>query len=212
MRERSTVSIIASLGKLSGRWLEPDYSFRRKAVARLVNGSGLSENMAEAMLDAVFGELTAPKLWKLLRSELKDPRMLDDFRKDAPTKTRLRARGPESILHIFSSNTPQAAVFSFVLGMLLKSRNVGKLSSRDEGFLSLYLQSLKKADPGLWRTNVLISPKDRAAFSAHAKTAGLVVAYGSDESIAQIRKEVPASTPFLPTATVSAQRCIPKKR
>ena len=190
MNERALASIVASLGKLSLRWRNRRYSFRRKAVKRLVRASGFSANMAEAMMDAVFGELTEAKLWKLLKSELKDPFVLDGFKKGS------RARGPAGILHIFAANAPQAPVLSFVLGMLLKSRNVGKLSARDAGFLDIYLQSLRTADRPLWRTNQLIGAKDRAALSACAKKAELVVAYGSEESLEGIRKQVPASTPF----------------
>ncbi len=196
MTARSIGSIVISLGKLSSRWLNPNYSFRRKAVSCLVRRSGFSENMAEAMLDAIFSQLTEPKLWKLLKSELRSPGVLDRFQWDPQVKAWLRARGPETILHVFSSNIPQVSILSFVLGMLLKSHNVGKLSSRDEGFLRVYLQSLKTADAALWRANALSNPKNRTTLSAAAKKADMVVAYGSDESLRQIQKEVPATTPF----------------
>ncbi len=189
---RPTPSVVASLGRLSARWLKKDFPFRRRAVRRLVQRSGFSAAMAEAMIDAVFRELTAPKLRALLRAELGDASVLDRFHEGR------RARGPETVLHVFASNAPQAPVVSFVLGMLVQSRNVGKLSSRDEGFLSVYLDSLERSDRALWRTNSLLPPKDRAAFAAEAKKAGLVVAYGSEKSLAEIRKSVPASTPFVP--------------
>ncbi len=196
MTTRSIRSIVVSLGKLSLRWLNPRYSFRQNAVRRLVHDSGFSKNMAEAMIDAVFCELTAPKLWKLLRFELKNPFVLDGFRKDPETAAWLRARGPGNILHVFPANVPQASILSFVLGMLLKSRNVGKLSSRDGGFLGIYLQSLKTADRALWRSNRLIGEKNKKIFLACAKKADLVVAYGNAESLEQIRKKMPATTPF----------------
>jgi hypothetical protein len=167
-----------------------------KAVKRLVHRSGFSVNMAEAMMDAIFSELTEPKLWKLLESELKNPQVLDDFKHDPGTKTWLRARGPGTLLHIFSANVPQAAILSFILGMLLKSRNVGKLSSRDEGFLDIYLRSLKNMDCALGKTNALIDPKNRTAFLTFAKKADAVVAYGSDKSLDQIRKQIPSTTLF----------------
>ena len=196
MISRPVRSIARSLGRLSSRWLKRGYSFRKEAVRRLVRRSGFSEPMAQAMLEALFGQLTEARLGALLRLELRDPRTLDDFRRDPRTGHRLRARGPESIAHIFSSNIPNAPIVSFVLGMLFKSANIGKLSSRDGGFLELYLASLKTVDRELWRTNTLVDAKDRKSLSALLKKAGSVVAYGSDESLEEIRSQVPATTAF----------------
>ena len=196
MRDRSVFSIAAVLGKLSRCWMDKDFPFRKKAAERLVRHSGFSEAMAEALLDATFAELTEKKLLDLLRSEIGDPRCLDGFRRDPCGGRDLRARGPESIVHVFSSNIPNAAVWSFVFGLLIKSRNIGKLSSRDEGFLDLYLASLKAADRSLASQNRLVNPSDRRALPPYIKEAGLVIAYGSDESLGEIRRQVPAATPF----------------
>ncbi len=196
MKERPIRSIVLSLGELSRKWLDQKYSFRQKAVKRLVHGSGFSTNMAEATIDAIFSELTPSKLEKLLKTELRNPHMLDDFSLDPIAKTWSRAHGPESILHIFASNAPQPAILSFVLGMLLKSRNLGKVSSRDGGFLDIYLQSLKTVDHSLWLMNQLIDSNNKNAVAFFAKKVDLLVAYGIDESLEQIRKIIPATTPF----------------
>ena len=196
MSERSVTSIIRTLDRLSRRWLDRRYFFRKKAVLALVRDSGFTEMMAQALLDDTFRELTASKLTALLKSELGDPRVLDEFRPDKGQARQVRVHGPESILHVFSANIPNAAVWSFGMGMLLKSRNVGKLSSRDRGFLGLYLTSLKTVDPKLSRTNVLLDPSDRRVFESALKKASLVVAYGSDEGLRQIQTRVPVGTPF----------------
>jgi hypothetical protein len=188
---------IDSLGGLSRKWLKKDFAFRRRAVERLEKGSGFSKKMAEALLDALFAELTAPKLRALLVSEIGDPALLDGFVSDARNGRWVRARGPENILHVFSSNIPGAAVTSFVLGLLAGSRNVGKLSRRDEGILETYLMSLKRHDRPLWKQCRLVSGGSRRQTLAEAQKAGLVVAYGNDESLSQIRRMLPAKTPFV---------------
>lgn len=193
--QRSIKSIVRSLGKLSSRWLKKDYSYRKKAVQRLRTRSGLSEAMAEALLDLLFKELTEKKLWQLLKAELRDPLVLDGFRKDPLAQRHVRAQGPKQILHIFAGNVPNPAIVSFVCGMLVKSANVGKVSSKDPGFLDIYLDSLRSVDAGLARTNSLIS--SRSAAKELIKEADLVVAYGSDEALVEIRKELPQGKPFM---------------
>ena len=192
-----TPKIILSLGSLSKKWLHKDFVFRKKATRELVRSSGFSKKMAQEHIDALFSELTAPKLFKLLKNELRDPSALSGFARENDNRRSVRAQGPETILHIFSATTPAAAVMSFVLGLLIGSRNIGKLSSRDEGFLGTYLRSLKAHDQPLGRRCRLIPSNDRSKVRDLSKRAGLVVAYGNDETLESIRKEVPVSTPFV---------------
>lgn len=194
---RSVFSIVSSLGALSRKWLHRDFVHRKKAVSDLVKRSGFSEKMAQALLDALFSELTAPKLTALLKSELKDPLALDRFVREKDNERAVLIQGPRTILHIFSSNIPAAAIQSFVLGLLVKSENIGKVSTRDAGFLQAYLDSLAAHDRGLRKLCRLIPAKDRAAAAGWMGRADLVVAYGSDESLARIRKSVPVKTPFV---------------
>ncbi len=183
------------LGALSEKWLKRDFLFRRYAVMRLVRVSGFSEKMAQAMLDVLFSELTASKLTALLRAELQNPAALDGFIEDRPNKRLVHAKAPHTILHIFSANVPNAAVTSFVTGLLIGSRNVGKVSRRDEGMLGVYLDSMKAHDRALWGRCTLIQSRGEA--SRWAKKAGLVVAYGHDESLEEVRMSVPVKTPFV---------------
>ena len=57
LEKRPVFSIAASLGKLSDRWLNKNYSFRRKAVRRLVEKSFFQERMAQELLDALFQKI-----------------------------------------------------------------------------------------------------------------------------------------------------------
>ncbi|MGH7198001.1 MAG: acyl-CoA reductase [Candidatus Omnitrophota bacterium] len=194
---RPIKSIIGFLGRLSSLWLRKHYPYRKKAVSRLVSRSGYTPRMAEALLDGLFRELTEKKLLELLKAELGDPRVLDEFRPVRPGKRRLHARGPELILHIFAGNVPNPAILSFIFGMLLKSRNIGKVSSEDPGFLDIYLASLKKINPKLAGTNLLIDPKNKTAVKSWMKQADLVVAYGSDETLKALKSHAPPGTPFV---------------
>src|SRR3989338_7012928 len=126
-------SIARSIGKLSQQWLGRNYLFRKKEIDRLVKKSFFSEKMAEALLDSLFKELTESKLLKLLKHEFRNPLVLDDFHQNKISRAWHRAHGPSVITHIFSGNVPNPAIVSLVFGMLVKSINLAKVSSRDEG-------------------------------------------------------------------------------
>jgi len=201
LEPRSIYSIAGSLGKLSRQWLNKDFFYRRKALEKLVKNSGFTKKMSEALLDALFTGITEKKLLKLLQAEIQNPRFLDGFQKDPVSGNFRRARGPRLVTHIFSGNVPNPALLSFIFGMLVKSVNIGKCSSKDEGFLGIYLESLRALDPQLAATNTILKPTIGAQYAAPLREcieqSGLVVAYGNNESLKEIKNHLPAGTPFL---------------
>jgi hypothetical protein len=192
---RPVRSIAASIGRLSRRWMNRSDFYRKKAVRRLVSRSGFSEGASNALLDSLFLELTEKKLMRLLRSELGDPAVLDRFRAAGEGGVATRARGPEVIFHVFAANIPNPAIVSFVLGMLVKSANAGKVSSRDPGILDIYLESLKRSDADLARTNAIV-PAGPGTLEKGCAEADLIVAYGSDATLDLVKRLVPAGRSF----------------
>jgi len=197
LADRPVLSIVHALGDLSKRWSNRNYSFRRKAIRRLVLQSGFTEDMSHKLLDSLFKELTTLKLIGLLKAEFKDPLVLDGFRRDAKTSTWHRAQGPRVITHIFSGNVPNPSIVSFVLGMLVKSKNVGKVSSKDKGFLDIYLDSLKMVDCGLASGNSLLKANNKKALERSIQASDLVVVYGDDRTLSEVRKMIPSKTRFI---------------
>ncbi|OGW82385.1 MAG: hypothetical protein A3C47_02365 [Omnitrophica bacterium RIFCSPHIGHO2_02_FULL_51_18] len=163
----------------------------------MVLQSGFTEDMSHKLLDSLFKELTTLKLIGLLKAEFKDPLVLDGFRRDAKTSTWHRAQGPRVITHIFSGNVPNPSIVSFVLGMLVKSKNVGKVSSKDKGFLDIYLDSLKMVDCGLASGNSLLKANNKKALERSIQASDLVVVYGDDRTLSEVRKMIPSKTRFI---------------
>ena len=180
---KKTAAIAASLGRLSEKWLEPNYIWRRRAIAELVKSSRFSHSMSHALLDSIFKELTRVKLKKLLCSELGDLRALDGFFFKPVLGQRLFGIGPRLITHVFAANLPNPAVSSLVHGLLVKSAGAVKVSSWDAGILPIYLESLKKHDPGLSKVNILLPAQDRTGLREWVAASEVVVAYGNEKSI-----------------------------
>lgn len=196
MKNLSVLKRARSLGQLSSKWLDRNYFFRKLAVTRLVARSDYSKKMAEALIDSIFSELTFPKLRTMLSAEIGNPRYLDGFQKDRLTGTLRRAQAPQHITHVFSANVPNPAIVSFVLGLLLGSKNTGKLSRRDAGFLDIYLRSLKMHDASLAKGQSLTSQSDTASLKRLFSKSQVIAAYGSNETLAELKKIAPPEAVF----------------
>lgn len=199
MRVRKPIKqIVRSLGKLSEKWLDPAFGFRRKALRALEIRCGYSTVMGEEILDDLFSELTEKKLWALLEDELGNPEVLDRFCEDNKNFRRVRAFGPEMITHIFSANAPNPSVVSIVLGLLVKSTHVAKISREDSGLLTIYLRSLRRQDPALGAMCKVIQGQGSEALTKALRSSGAVIAYGGAESIAYFFKKVSPQQVFMP--------------
>src|SRR5262245_58495185 len=105
--------------------MNSSFAYRKKAVLRLTQKSYFTKPMAEEALNATFSELTASKLLHLLDSEIGDYSRLDAFQTNGIPGKKSFAVGPRVIFHSFASNVPNPAIWSFVMGMLVKSANIG---------------------------------------------------------------------------------------
>ncbi len=190
--------IVRSLGRLSKKWLDKNFEFRQKALRALNKKCGYSPAMSAEILDDLFSELSAKKLWALLESELGNPEVLDKFCDDKKHARKIHAFGPGNILHIFSANAPNPSVVSVVLGLLTKSVNHAKISSEDSGLLDLYLKSLRRHDPILARACRLIRGRESKSLKKALLTAGAVIVYGGPESVRYFHQKTSPAQIFIP--------------
>ncbi len=166
-----------SLGRLSSRWLDRRYPFRRKALAAMARE--FPNAMGERLLDALFSEMTEKKLVSLLR---RDRGLF------------FKAAGGLAV-HVVPSNIPNPSVTSVVLGLLAGADNAVKISRRDSGLLPVYLASLRAHDPALASKVSLFSSRKQTL--SYLKKAALVIVYGSDQTVAQLKKLTPKGMPFI---------------
>src|SRR5262245_8431182 len=79
LASRSTQSLVELLGHLGKEWLDPNFQFRKIALAKARSDTGFSSQTLARGLDSFFGQLTADKLRQLLEQDLGYAQRLDHF-------------------------------------------------------------------------------------------------------------------------------------
>lgn len=191
--------IVARLDKAIGLWLDPAYPPRRLAEELLPVITGYSQPMIREGLGSLLRGFGREALLQCLTAEFGDPECLDTFRPLRGTAIHSRAFGPRLAVHVFSGNVPGLPVWSLICGLLVKAANLGKTASGEPLLPALFAASLGEVDADLARCLAVLywpggaADLEEAAFAR----AEAVIAYGSEETLAQLRRRVPPATRFL---------------
>ena len=146
--------------------------------------------MISHALPLIFREYRAERLVRLLQDELGDLSALDTF--VSVNGRQHRAYGPTLITHVLAGNLPGAGLDSVIFSLLVKSATLVKASSTAPRLPTLFAETLAQVDPELGTCLAVVTwprgntPLEEVAFSR----AELVVASGSDKSLATIRPQV----------------------
>jgi hypothetical protein len=200
LRSRTAVSLVASLGAVGRRFLDPADPLRAEALERLPASSGFSSAVAESVLDGMAADWTEDRLRRLLATELGDPCPLDTFvERDARTSL---AIGPALCVQIAAGGLPGVGVTALVRSLLVKGPTLLKAGREDVLLPMLYARALAEVDESLAQSlAVLYWPSDGTDHSANLDaaltSADVVVAYGSDESVAAVRARAPVTARFV---------------
>jgi hypothetical protein len=198
LAHRSTRSLVQTLSTVAANWLEPEYPFRKLALASS-DKSGFTSPTLAAGLDAFFKELTPSNFETLLEQEFGHAQRADAWSSsNAEQKSRRAAmvQAPSLIAHITAGNLPNPALLSMVFGVLLRSAQFVKCASGTSLLPRLFAHSLYEAEPKLgaclevaeWRGGAV--EVENALFIE----ADCVTATGSDETQSAIRARVPPGT------------------
>ncbi|WP_101842574.1 acyl-CoA reductase [Halobacillus sp. Marseille-P3879] len=193
-----TTEVIDIVDAAVQKWLDPDYHLRKFAEKWLPVITGYDAEMIRLELKRFLRTFRKQELLRFLVEEFDDPAVLDDFR---PRKKGglSKAYGPNLILHFFSGNVPGLPVWNLVMGLLIKSGQLGKTSSSEPLMPVLFAKSLEEVNPELAKTLAVLPWKggEEQLEQPAIKAAEAVVAYGSSDSVENIRKRVPAHKRFL---------------
>ena len=110
-----------------------------------------------------------------------------------------RAVVPDLLVHHWAGNVPGLPLWSLACALMVKAGSIGKLPSAEPVFATLFARALAQVDPALANCFAIVWWKGGEAEPAatlHAQ-ADTVLAYGGQDTVDQIRAQVPTTTPFL---------------
>ena len=198
---RDTPSILRTLVRTADDWLSDDYPFRKFALQEGPAHTGFSAHTLATGLDGFFKQLSGENLEALLAQELGPTHRLDAFsasNSDSRTRRLALATGPELVGHITAGCVPNAAFMAIVLGLLTRSAQFIKCSRGGAFLPRVFLHSLYGSEPKLAACMEIAAwPGGSAELEAALFTqCDAVTATGSDESIAAVRRALPARMRF----------------
>jgi hypothetical protein len=199
LKTLSVSQIVDIVDRAIARLLDPADEYRRRAEQLLPAITGYDAEMVRLGLSSYLKTFRAPQLHRFIAEDFANPKVLDEFQPAAKGGF-VRAFGPDLLVHSWAGNVPALPLWSFVCGLLVKAGNIGKLPSAEPLFASLFARLLAEVHPPLADCFAIVWWKggDQAASSALFAQADAVLAYGSNEAVAQVRAQLPVTTRFLP--------------
>lgn len=187
---RSLQDILASLDWVTTRFLNPTSAERQEAEAQILQETGLSPEMIQHTLPMIFQEYQSRKLIDLLNEELGAYSRLDRFE---PTLSGKRGIFSSPLItQVLAGNIPGAGLDGIIFALLVKSSTLVKAASSSLVLPTLFARTLAKVDQELAECLAVVTwPGGSAGLEEIAFShADLVIASGSDESLASIRHRV----------------------
>ncbi|MGD8700223.1 MAG: acyl-CoA reductase [Gemmatimonadales bacterium] len=190
--------VLGAIEAAACRLTEPGEAVREELVTVLPELTGYSPQMIAIGLERMGRGWTAKALRGALEAEFGDPAVLDDFRPRQPHGQQRAIAAPLTV-HIFSGNIPGVSVSSLIRALCVKSASFGKTAAGEPYLAVCFARALAETDPDIGRCLAVSywpggsDDLEAVAFSQ----AGTVIAYGSDETVSDIRHRVPPDVGFL---------------
>lgn len=186
--------ILAALGAVGARFLDPADPLRSEALARLPEESGLSPAMCVAVLDGMAADWTVERLEALVVADLGSSSALDGFvRRGERTAM---AVGPALTVQIVAGGVPGVGVNALLRSLVVKGPTLLKPGRGDVVLPTLFARALGAVDPALADSLAVVywPGGSREHEDAALERADVVTVYGSDETVRAVRARVPVTT------------------
>jgi hypothetical protein len=187
-------AIVAACADAAGRWTDADFPPRVRASRAIGERLGYSETVVDYALDKLFGGITTDALTATIESELGSLAALDGFveRHGRPAVT----YAPAGNIAIVSSDaTIGVAIPPLVFALCAKATVLVK--DRDDRLVGAFLETLAEDQPAL-AGRALAEPWDGVSTSGRLAEADVVVAFGRDETLREIRAHLAPHARFVP--------------
>jgi hypothetical protein len=199
LARRPVQQVARVVARVAARLADPADPLRRAAEAALPQVTGYSAPMIRRVLDGMIVDWRMDRIRDLLRSELGDPRVLDEFRPRWSAPGKERAFGPRLATHVFSGNVPGVAVTSLIRSLLVKAATLGKTAVGEPLLPALFARGVAEEDAGLGECLAVTywPGGDQALETVALGTAEVAVVYGGAEAVAAVRAATPPETRVL---------------
>lgn len=199
LKNRRVDELVEVIDMAVQKWLDPTYEKRVLAEKYLPIITGYDHEMIHVFLANYLRNFRREKLIKMIDESFANPAVLDGFR---PKRSGglTRAFGPSVTTHIFSGNVPALPLWSLMSSVLVKSGTVGKVSSSEPLFASLFAETIAEIDPELGQAIAIVWWRggnhtiEETAF----QSSDALIAYGHEQTITSIQKRLPSHVVFLP--------------
>jgi hypothetical protein len=190
------------LDRLGRDWQAADFPFRQTVLRDGPAAMGFSAEVLAAGLDQFFQQWTAENMEALLRQELGHVQRLDDFlhnEDEGHSARSAMALGPQLLAHIAPGNIPAPVLMEMALGLLARSAQFVKCASGQSLVPRMFAHSLYEADHKLGACLEIAAWPGGAENleAALFAEADCIVATGSDETLAAIRRKLPHAARFI---------------
>jgi len=199
LKSLTVAQIVTTIDKAIARLLDPADPLRQKADTLLPLVTGYDAEMVRLGLTGYLKTFRKPQLLRFLVEDFGNPQLLDDFAPRAKGGFS-KAFGADVAVHVWAGNVPGLCLWSLISGLLVKSGTVGKVASAEPLMAGWMAQLLVEVDPQLADCLAVVWWKggDAAQEKVFFSHADLVLAYGGNTALAQVRQQVPVTTRFLP--------------
>lgn len=197
LRARSAQDVAGVLGRVASRFLDEGDPLRTEALSLLPATSGLSPEMASAVLDGMACDWSAERLVALLDTEFPDPTALDGFVEGDHGCA--RAMPPGLCVQVVSGSVPGVSATALLRSLLVKGPTLVKPGRGDLVLPVLLARALQEEDLELGAAMaVLYWPGGAEELEGAALAqADVVAAYGGDEAVRALRDRTPITARFV---------------
>ncbi|HEY1727817.1 MAG TPA: acyl-CoA reductase [Candidatus Baltobacteraceae bacterium] len=187
-------SIIGAAADAAQRWSDADFPPRVRATESIAKRTGYTIPVVDYALDRLFGPLRAPALERAIAQELGSVAALDRFVERDGIQSRAYPIGNAVI--ISSETTIGVAIVPAIFGLCAKCTVLVK--DREDALIDAFFQTLAQEHPELAKRATARAWKGGDPLEdRELRVADTVVAFGRDESLAEIRRALRPGARFV---------------
>jgi hypothetical protein len=188
-----TGELVEILGRVGERFLEEGDPLRIEALEGLPRWSGISPEMALAVVDGMARDWTRRSLRRLVESDFPDPEVLHRFVPGGRPHSRPRALGDPLLVLVVSGSVPGVSGTALLRGLLVRSATVVKPGRGDLLLPLLLAAGIQEEHPGVSRALMVHywpggDESARGVEQGWLSEADRVVVYGGGEAVEAVRR------------------------